>query len=167
MKNFFKFLLLIVLVANLLLLFVFDRLIPAEVHLPFDLGRSEHTVTEEPENEIQTADIIEETVPAEEPEGETELETEPMTEVAEEEILPVCRIISAGGSNVRTGPGSGYDVIGIYPYDTVLTVTGEAENGWYPIRTEDGSEGYIFESQVTVPEEVSDETGEQAENQMQ
>jgi uncharacterized protein YgiM (DUF1202 family) len=165
MKNFFKFLLLIVLAANLLLLFVFDRLIPTEVHLPFDLGGSESTVTVEPENEIQTTDIVDETVPAEEPKEESEPETEPETELPQEEILPVSRIISAEGSNVRSGPGSGYDVIGIYPYDTVLMVTGEAVNGWYPIRTEDGTEGYIFESQVTVPEEAATETVGEYENE--
>lgn len=173
MKTFFKLLLLIVLTANLLLLFVFDRLIPTEIQLPFDFGRPEPAVAEETVAEIQKEDMEEEAAaeePAEEEEPAAEPDAEPEADTVfqepEEEALPVCRIISAGGSNVRTGPGSGYEVVGVYPYDTVLSVTGEAENGWYPVRTEDGTEGYIFESQITIPEEAGTETGGQDAGQM-
>lgn len=171
MKTFFKILLLIVLAANMLLLFVFDRLIPADIQLSFDFGRAETTVTEEPDTEIQEADTEKEPVIPEETSEEQTAEKEPDAEAEpeepEEEALPVCRIISESGSNVRSGPGSGYEVIGIYPYDTVLTIIGEAEIGWYPIRTEDGAEGYIFESQIVIPDEAAAETGGQAADQIQ
>ena len=174
MKTFFKFLLLLILAANLLLLFVFDRLIPASLHLPFGSDGSETIITEEEEekeDEAGTADIEEAAVhaeePAEQPEPEPETEPVPDTDTVmeeqEEEALPVCRIISQGGSNIRSGPGIDFEIIASYFYDTRLSLTGEPENGWYPILAEDGTEGYIFETQIEIPDETADATGEQTE----
>ena len=174
MKTFFKFLLLLILAANLLLLFVFDRLIPASLHFPFGSEELETIITEEEEKEDEagTVDIEEAAVHAEEPaeQPEPEPETEPvpgtdtvMVEETEEEALPVCRIISQGGSNIRSGPGIDFEIIASYFYDTRLSLTGEPENGWYPILAEDGTEGYIFETQIEIPDETADATGEQTE----
>jgi len=169
MKTFFKFLLLLILAANLLLLFVFDRLIPASLHFPFGFEESETIITEEEEKEDEagTADIEEAAVHAEEPAEQPETEPVPDTDIVmeeqEEEALPVCRIISEGGSNIRSGPGIDFEIIASYFYDTRLSLTGEPENGWYPILAEDGTEGYIFETQIEIPDETADATGEQTE----
>jgi hypothetical protein len=94
---------------------------------------------EEPDDAISDDD-------AEEVEGEEE------EEPVEEPVLPECRIISLDGSNIRSGPGMDYEIVASYPYDMVLSLTGEYEIGWYSILAEDGTEGYIFETQIELPE---------------
>lgn len=49
--------------------------------------------------------------------------------------------------NVRSGPGSGYAVVGTYNTGASLTVTGES-GSWYAV-TINGSTGYIFKQYVT------------------
>lgn len=53
--------------------------------------------------------------------------------------------------NVRSGPGTTYDVIDTVEKDYAFTVTGEAENGWYPITYEDQT-AYISADWVTETE---------------
>ena len=43
-----------------------------------------------------------------------------------------------------------YDVVASLPNNTVLDITGEAQNGWYPVRAENGVEGYIIQTYVTM-----------------
>ena len=73
-------------------------------------------------------------------------------ETTVEQPLPECRVISLDGSNIRSGPGMDYEVVASYPYDTMLFLTGEYEIGWFSILAEDGTEGYIFETQIELPE---------------
>ena len=180
MKSFFKFLLLILVIANILVLFVFDRFIPSSISLPFmsveglanvleDLSEQRASEEEAEKEEEEKKDLeAEEEKEGEAAEGEedADLQTgreEPAEETAEEteaeepaeteepaEAVPACRVISDTGSNVRSGAGIGFSVIGAYPYNAVLTITGEKENGWYPVMAQDGTEGYIFESQVEI-----------------
>lgn len=165
MSRFFKFLIMVAAIANILLLFVFDGQIPSNIPIPFITkpAESEEVVAEEPA--VEETVLPEETEEVTEPEAEEEEEVLPEQVAAEEEIqevtaeeetqeeaLPECRIISPDGSNIRSGPSLDNEVIASYPYDTVLVLTGEFENGWYSILAEDGTEGYIFETQIELPE---------------
>ena len=174
MSRLFKFLIMVVAIANLVLLFVFEGEIPASLPMPSFINRAE---SEEngAEEAVPEETVPEETVPEEadlnaqaeevtEPETETEKEPEALPEevtaaeepeedeTAEEPALPECRIISLDGSNIRSGPGMDYEIVASYPYDMVLSLTGEYEIGWYSILAEDGTEGYIFETQIELPE---------------
>ena len=163
MSRFFKFLIMVAAIANLILLLSFDGQLPSFVRIPFLPSAEEAEETEavkpvpeetlpekeeaaEPETTVETA-MAE---PEEEVQEEAGEETE--EEAQEEETLPECRVISEYGSNVRSGPGPDYEVVTAFPYDTVLVITGEPEIGWFPIRAEDGTEGYIFETQIELPE---------------
>ena len=168
MKSFFfrflRTLLIIAAIINLLCIFVFDGQIPSQIHLPFSFPAfpggaaetAEAPVEEIAEEEVQeehaaeTAELPEEEL-EEEPAGEEPVE-QPVEKPAEEPVSR-CTITSPGGSNIRSGPGSDYEVITAYAYDTLLVVIGEPENGWYPIQAEDWTTGYIFESQISMLEE--------------
>jgi hypothetical protein len=169
MSRFFKFLIMVAAIANLILLFVFDGEIPEELPMSFFMHQAESEVNgaEEPAVEEAVPEEADLNVQAEEvaePETETDMEAEALPEetaaaeepaeeeTEEEEALPVCRIISLDGSNIRSGPSLDNEVVASYPYDTVLTLTGEYEIGWYSILAEDGTEGYIFETQIELPE---------------
>jgi hypothetical protein len=178
MKNFLKFLLLIVLAANMFFLFVLGGRIPEGISLPAGLtpgaaedeeemtaqvpeetekvktnkDKEKENGTEEPEKDRETRKEA-----GEAPAGETGAEagTEAGTEegTGEEAALPSCRIISENGSNIRSGPGMDFEVVRSYPYDTLLLMKGAVQDGWYPIQAEDGTEGYIFETQIELPED--------------
>ena len=169
MSRFLKFLILVAVIANLVLLFVFEGEIPEKLPMPFFMHRaeSEENVAEEPaigKTVPEEDDLAAQTEEVTEPETETYKEAEALPEEdiaaeepeeeenAEEEALPECRVISLDGSNIRSGPGMDYEVVASYPYDTVLVLTGEYEIGWYSILAEDGTEGYIFETQIELPE---------------
>lgn len=61
-----------------------------------------------------------------------------------------CVVSARSSANVRSGPGTEYDVVASLPNNTVLDITGEAQNGWYPVRAENGVEGYIIQTYVTM-----------------
>lgn len=185
MKSFFKFLLLVLVIANILVLFVFDRFIPSSISLPFlsveglanvleELSEQRASEEEAEKEEEEKKDLeAEEEKEGEAAEGEedADLQTgreEPAEEtveaeetVAEEpvEAILACRVISDTGSNVRSGAGIGFPVVRAYPYNAVLTLTGEKENGWYPVMAPDGTEGFIFESQVEIIDAESEGEG--------
>ena len=164
--RFLRALIVIVAVINLLFLFVLDGRIPSEIHLPFSFpGAHRGSVEAEEESaEVFTEGETEEDTAAEPEETPEEVtEEEPVEEEpAEEEPVQRCTIISPDGSNIRSGPGSDYEVIASYGYNTVLVVTGEPEYGWYPIQAEDGTAGFIFETQISMlEEETQNETEEQ------
>jgi len=164
MSRFFKFLIMVAAIANLFLLLTFDGQFPSDFRIPFPAKPAETEETEAvkpvpeetvPEEEVKEPETAEETAqiqPEEEAPKEEATEEAGEEENQEEEALPECRIISEYGSNVRSGPGPDYEVVAAYPYDTVLVITGEPEIGWFPIRAEDGTEGYIFETQIELPE---------------
>ncbi len=163
MSRFFKFLIMVAAIANLVLIFAFEGAIPEYLPLPFFMQKAESEENGAGEPAIEEA-AFEEAGPAvqtekmTEPEAGTEAEPLPEETAAaeetpeEEEPVPVCRIISPEGSNIRSGPGVDFEVIASYPYDTVLVLTGEYEIGWHSILAEDGTEGYIFETQIELPE---------------
>ena len=176
MSRFLKFLILVAVIANLVLLFVFEGEIPEKLPMLFFMHRaeSEENVAEEPaigKTVPEEDDLAAQTEEVTEPETEADKEAEALPEEdiaaeepeeeenAEEEALPECRVISLDGSNIRFGPGMDYEVVASYPYDTVLVLTGEYEIGWFSILAEDGTEGYIFETQIELPEGyVTEET---------
>ena len=170
MSRFIKFLILVAAVINLAFVFVFDGKLPSDLPLPFIKDAAENEAAEpetaEPMPAAEAVAEAEEEIRTEEAEEEAEAE-EPAADESEE-VLPRCRISAAGGSNIRSGPGTNFDVVTAYPYDTVLVLTGEAEIGWYPIMAEDGTEGYIFENQIEILEEnTAEEDIPQAEDLMQ
>ena len=86
-------------------------------------------------------------------EGQTvaaETKTEPHEETVQQEQQPntpgekKCRVLEGFYPNIRKGPGLEYDVVGQAAAGTILTLRGERDEGWYPIRKTDGTEGYIY-----------------------
>ena len=166
-------------VLNLIWLFVFNYKIPA---LPsFSSNQKEEAVvTEEevPEEETEeTGEIIgEETAesseeeqpeaePAEKPEEQAETETaeaEGENQEPASDTTLQCRINDGYNARIRSGPGTDYDIVTEMKSGSILTITGELVNGWYPIRTEDGQEGYIYSELVTLVE-PAEEAGQAAE----
>lgn len=159
MNRFLKFLIMAAAVINLVFLFIFDGRIPSVLSLPFVSSAVESEEAVPQADPVQPAEAaVEETqtLPEEAPAEGNEEEMAP-EEPEEAAFLPGCRIISGDGSNVRSGPGTGFEVVTSYPYDTGLVLTGAPENGWYPILAEDGTEGYIFESQIEILEDNAEE----------
>ncbi len=44
--------------------------------------------------------------------------------------------------NLRSGAGTGYSKVTVIPYASLLTVTGNAKDGWYPVKY-NGKSGYV------------------------
>lgn len=63
--------------------------------------------------------------------------------------------------NVRSGPGKEYDVIAKAKNDTLLTITGQADNGWYQVEI-DGKTGYVSDQYVTAVENAAEEPEKEA-----
>lgn len=169
MSRFLKFLIIVAAVINLVFVFVLDGKIPSNLPLPIIKDAAE---SEEPAFEAEELQpVAAEEVTEEEKEIQTEeagAGAEETEEPEAEDILPRCRISAAGGSNIRSGPGTNFEIVTAYPYDTVLSLTGEPEIGWYPILAEDGTEGYIFENQIEILDEnAAEEIGPLAEDLMQ
>ncbi len=58
--------------------------------------------------------------------------------------------INASDVNMRSGAGTSYKVIKSLDYGTVLTLIETAEtNGWYHVKTQDGTEGYVYADYVS------------------
>lgn len=74
--------------------------------------------------------------------------------------------VTSDSLNIRSGPGTEYDVVGKAAKGTVLVVTGQADNGWYRIELE-GKNGYAsgkyitFEAKADVSEQDPQEQTEQ------
>ena len=56
--------------------------------------------------------------------------------------------VTSDSLNIRSGPGTEYDVVGKAAKGTVLVVTGQADNGWYRIELE-GKNGYASGKYIT------------------
>jgi hypothetical protein len=66
-------------------------------------------------------------------------------------LVPLGQITSGGGVNVRSGPGTGYEIVTTLSPDTRVSVLDQSADGaWYKIRLEDGQEGWISTSLLTV-----------------
>ena len=56
--------------------------------------------------------------------------------------------------NVRSGPGKEYDAIELVRSGEVVTITGQADNGWYQIDL-DGKTGYVSDKYVSLNEDAA------------
>jgi hypothetical protein len=156
MKRIIPTILAVLAVINLIWLFVFDYRIPS---LP-GRGSKEAAEPSYTEEEIQAAaeeDMTEQTAAenGEEPAaGEAVQEEKQETEegAQTEEAERNCRPTEGTAPNIRSGPGSDNEVIGSVGEGEVMTVRGEEEDGWLPIRTADGLEGYVFADLVVMDE---------------
>jgi len=90
-------------------------------------------------------------------------------EIEVKELHMQGEITAASSLNVRSGPGKDYDKISEVGSGTVVTITGQAENGWYQIEV-DGKTGFVSDQYVTAteipaeePEELAEEAGEPEE----
>ena len=140
----------VIAVLNLVWLFGFSYRIPSFINrlIRNETQSEEAAVTEEGTDEaIQGTE--QETTGDEAPvinessvqQGENALQQE-VQEMTEEELT--CKPKEGHSPNIRSGPGSEYDIVGAAEENEVMTVTGEEENGWLPVRKEDGTEGYVF-----------------------
>ena len=57
-------------------------------------------------------------------------------------------------ANVRKGPGTNYALLKTLPMTQQVTVLGDAQNNWYRVRLNDGTEGYTHESYTTFSKPV-------------
>ena len=83
-----------------------------------------------------------------------EAEGQEAGEAATLEGQRTCHPADGNTPNIRSGPGSDYGVIRMAAYNEVMTVRGEAEGGWLPIRTQDGLEGYIYADMLIIDDEA-------------
>lgn len=65
---------------------------------------------------------------------------------ADKTINPVTKYVTADVLNVRSGPGTGYQIIGKLTYGSAILVTGQSES-WYAI-TFNGQTGYVSSAYV-------------------
>ncbi len=72
-----------------------------------------------------------------------------------EEVQLQGTITTDSALNVRSGPGKNYDVIAKVGNDTVLTITGKADNGWYQVEI-DGKTGFVSDAYVNASSAESD-----------
>ena len=90
----------------------------------------------------------EESIDAEEPDPTEDLSPDVWLSLSEQ---------GRNGSNVRAGPGKDYQALGTIAGDIQILYLGERNGRWVHIRTEDGIEGWIYDSLVTgVHEEPSE-----------
>lgn len=143
-------------VLNLIWLFAFDYKIPS-----FFIHSDMNAVSESENAETASTDYEDETSPAdgeEEAEENTEqeaandelAEADDLTEQTEVEPVGTCHPGEGNTPNIRSGPGSNYEVVGMAENNEVMIVTGEERDGWLPIRTMDGVEGYVFAGLVII-----------------
>ena len=98
---------------------------------------------EEPEVEAEAALAGEEIAEAEAKEPGFE---EPETE---DDGRRRCHIIDGYNARIRSGPSMDYEIVTEMESGSVLVITGDMEDSWYPVRSEDGAvEGYIYSDLV-------------------
>lgn len=82
-----------------------------------------------------------------------------------EEVQLQGTITTDSALNVRSGPGTEkYDVIAKVKNDTVLTITGKTDNGWYQVEI-DGKTGFVSDKYVSVSSAESDTAQEKLEKE--
>lgn len=158
MKRTITYVLAVFAVLNMVWLFAFDYRLPffrsqsagEETIQPVEIEDTAEGTKEAEEQEEQadvTAPVSEAHAPTDEGAGaETETVQENVQETTgePEERERTCRVAEGNIPNLRSGPGSNYDVVGSAYEGEILTVTGPEEDGWLPIRNADGLEGYVF-----------------------
>jgi hypothetical protein len=111
------------------------------------------TATDEP-TETPEPTATETDTPSETPEP-TETATDEPSETPEPPAnaeAPIAAWIDAeGGVNVRSGPGTNYDIIAVLEPRSTVTIIGENEDGsWYNVRLLDGRSGWIATFLVSI-----------------
>ncbi len=175
MRRIIPCILALIAVLNLVWLFGFDYKIPSFLTRTAEreaggiveeepAAKEEEAGAPEPEEEAVVPEPKEE-VKEEEKKAESQAAEESAKEEAEEEPAPeaeetadqaeerTCRPLEGNTPNIRSGPGQDYEIIGMAESGQVMTVRGEEEEGWLPIRTGDGLEGYVFAGLVAIDEE--------------
>lgn len=64
-------------------------------------------------------------------------------------------MVSSETLNVRSGPGTGYKVIGIAAVGETVSITGKSDNNWYRIDY-NGQEGYVSGKYIELTEEMKE-----------
>ena len=59
-----------------------------------------------------------------------------------------CRSGEGNTPNIRSGPGTSYDILKTADFNEVMVVTGEPVRGWIPVRTKEGYEGFVSSDMV-------------------
>ena len=151
-QNIIKYIVILLSILNLVWLFGF------EYRMPF----AKRSLTEETVA-ASTAASAEEAVEEQEKSEENEENKEEEEEAAEgetaeektaEEVVR-CRVRGTNRLNVRSGPGTSYDIVGTAARGEVFFVLG-VESGWVHVRNEAGVEGYVSENYIEILEEVSE-----------
>ena len=146
-----KYIAVILAVINLIWLFAFNYRIP---------GRSNKS--SKPEYNIaETASMAEadEAAPEEEAEEPEEPEAAENPAQAGTEADPAagktrrCRVVQGTGLNVRSGPGSDYEVVTTVTGGTEMECLDEGEGTWLHVKTLDGKEGYVSKGYVEMLED--------------
>lgn len=76
-------------------------------------------------------------------------------------------VIRADSLNVRSGPGKDYDVVGSAKSGEEYAITGESENGWYPVDF-GGVKGYVSGEYIEiVTAQAGDEAGGETEGEQE
>lgn len=162
MRKIIRNILAFIAVMNMIWLFGFNYRIPSFISRLYrnETQSEEIALTEERiEETLQEADqealVSEESVIHESQVREEEKTAQQDTQEVQEEAGAglTCRPIEGHNPNIRSGPGSEYDIVGAAEENEVMTVTGEEENGWLPVRKDDGTEGYVFADIVTLQEQ--------------
>ena len=143
---FLKYFAVILALINLVWLFGFNYRIP---------GRSKKSNT--PEYTVAETSAVSET------ESETQEEETMEAEVSENPAMAGtedmaakhkrCRVVQGTGLNVRSGPGSNYDIVTTVTSGTEMECLDEGESTWIHVRTLDGKEGYVSKGYVEMLED--------------
>lgn len=71
-------------------------------------------------------------------------------------------MVSSETLNVRSGPGTGYKVIGIVAVGETVSITGQCDNNWYRIDY-NGQEGYVSGKYIELTEKGAETEGTETE----
>lgn len=58
------------------------------------------------------------------------------------------KVTATSGLNLRNGPGTDYDSLGILPLGSVLTLLDTSQKPWYKVKTSSGTVGYVHSDYV-------------------
>jgi len=124
-----------------------------------------------PTSTLAAVSQLEGTAAEPEPTAETEAEAaqapeptdQPPPTAADETPSEPRAVVTNDRLNIRSGPGTGYPIVGALLQDDEVTVTGRNKAGtWLAIRADDGTEGWVYADYTRVDTEVASLTVTQA-----
>lgn len=143
---FFRAFLAIVAILNIVLLFGFDY------HIPF-ITKDNYNVNKSESTESSTAYVTDssaEGLTREEEDISGESKTGDMVSSTKEpQKEKKCVVVSKSNARIRSGPGTEYERLTSVSNGTILVIIGE-EDGWYNVRLEDGTVGYVSKELVEI-----------------